>query len=452
MARKKKITTQDSFQNFQANLGLGTDNVNSASTYGFDPISVNRQLLEFMYRGSWIVGNAVDVIADDMVQSGITIQSTLDPEKLEMLHEAMNTLCVWDKLNEVIKWSRLYGGAIAIMLIDGQDLSTEFDPESVGEGQFKGLLVMDRWQLIPSVSDLVGRNDGELGPDMGMPRYYQTIGDAILPDLGNVHYSRVLRFDGYDLPHYQKSTNSFWGTSVIERINDRLIAFDSTSTGVAQLVYRAHLRTWKLKGLRDAIGTNSTAVNAILKNIKMVRQLQANEGITLMDSEDEFATHTYNFAGLDDVLLQFGQQLAGALEIPLVRMFGQSPAGMNSTGESDLRTYYDGIKKKQETKLRTPINKILNVLSRSVLGDALPKGTVFKFNPLWQMNDKEKAEIATQNTSAIIAAYEAGLITADLALKELRQASEVNNIFSNITSEDIDAAKITAPKGEIDEE
>src|ERR1700694_3881990 len=71
VATAKLIHTSDSFQNFAAKVGIGTDNQSSASTYGFNPISRNRGLLEWMYRGSWICGKVVDCPADDMTRAGI---------------------------------------------------------------------------------------------------------------------------------------------------------------------------------------------------------------------------------------------------------------------------------------------------------------------------------------------------------------------------------------------
>ncbi|MDR0067321.1 DUF1073 domain-containing protein, partial [Acinetobacter sp. 11520] len=85
------------------------------------------------------------------------------------------------------------------------------------------------------------------------------------------------------------------------------------------------------------------------------RQWQSNEGLTLMDADDTYEAHQYNFSGLDNILLQFGQQISGATGIPLVRLFGQSPAGLNATGESDLANYYDNINQQQEGRLRTPL-------------------------------------------------------------------------------------------------
>lgn len=431
----------DSFNNFAAALGIGANNVNTASTYSFNFITKNRILLESMYRGSWVVGQAVDVPADDMTQGGIDIQSDLEPGDEAMLLESIEDLKIWRSLTSVLKWSRLYGSCLGLIMIEGQDLKTPLVMDSVGEGMFKGILPIDRWQVVPSFGNLIK----DLSPDMGMPKFYKMTPDAIIPNLGDIHHSRVLRFDAIEMPHYQKTVDTLWGESIIERINDRLIAFDSTTTGVAQLVYRAYLRTWKIKNLREIISSGGPAYKGLLKNVETVRQFQANEGISLIDADDEFETHAFTFAGLDDVLLQFGQQLAGALEIPLVRLFGQSPAGMNATGESDLRTYYDGIRKKQETQLRLPMKRILELVSRSTLGEPLPDGFKFTFNPLWQTTDKEKAEIADISTRPILSAYEAGLIDAPTALKELRQLSDRTGLFTNIDDEAIKEAESLPP-------
>jgi hypothetical protein len=56
--RRQRRRRPDSFQNFSARIGLGTENLQSPATYGFNPITRNRQLLEWMYGGSWIVGKA----------------------------------------------------------------------------------------------------------------------------------------------------------------------------------------------------------------------------------------------------------------------------------------------------------------------------------------------------------------------------------------------------------
>jgi uncharacterized protein len=433
--------TMDSFQNLAARLGWGAGSQHDHSSYGFNFISRNRLQLEAMYRTSWVVGQAVDVVAEDMTREGIDLKGDIDPDDIEQMAKELERLRIWDHICDTIKWGRLYGGAIAVMLIDGQRASTPLNMDSITKGQFKGLLVMDRWQLQPDLQDLVT----ELGPDLGMPKYYDVIIGAKGLAGQRIHYSRVVRIDGVDLPFWQSQAENLWGQSVIERLFDRLTAFDSTTTGAAQLVYKAHLRTYKVPKLRSIIATGGPAFNALIKQMEQIRLWQSNEGMTVMDGEDTYEAHQYNFSGLSDILLQFGQQLSGALGIPLVRLFGQSPAGLNSTGESDLTTYYDNIKQQQERRLRSPLTKLYSVLSRSVLGQPLPDNFSLDFTSLWQMSDKEKAEIASSITSTVIEAHDAGMIDRKTALKEMRQSSEATGIWSNITDEDIKQAADDPP-------
>ena len=156
----------------------------------------------------------------------------------------------------------------------------------------------------------------------------------------------------------QRIAENGWGQSVLERLWDRLIAFDSVTQGAAQLVYKAHLRTYAVEGLREIIGIGGKALDGLVKQIEMIRMYQSNEGMTLMDSKDKFEAHQYSFSGLSDMMLQFGQQISGALGIPLTRLFGQSPAGLNSTGESDIRMYYDNVKQEQERRLRVGVGML----------------------------------------------------------------------------------------------
>lgn len=436
------IPTIDSIQNFLTRTGIGTGNVGDGARYGFNPVTRNRVQMEWVYRGSWIAGQVIDAVAEDMTREGAGITSNDAPEQQKELEEEVGRLAIWSKLCESIKWARLYGGGIAYLLVDGQDPSTPLRLETIGKGQFRGVMPLDRWQLQPSVNDLVT----ELGPDLGNPKYYELVhevGTGLARD--KIHHSRAIRIEGISLPFNQRITESYWGQSVLERLWDRLIAFDSTTAGTAQLVYKAHLRTYAVDGLRDIIAAGGPALDGLVKQIEMIRRFQSNEGMTLMDKSDEFETHQYSFSGLDAVLLQMGQQLSGATGIPLVRLFGQSPAGLNSTGESDLRTYYDNIKQQQESRLRLGVEKVYQLAYRSTFGREPSKGFGISFNPLWQLTDEQRAEIVTKIVAAVVAAYDAQIIDRATALRELKQIAALTGAFSNIADEAIKKAENDPP-------
>lgn len=438
-ARKSLLSaaSTDSFVNFAHKLGVGADNPLTSGTYGYNPITRNRTLLEWIHRGSWLGGVAVDLIADDMTRAGIDFTCEMEPDDSEAVEHAATDMNIWPQINETIRWGRLYGGCLGVLLIDGQDPKTPLRVETVGKDQFKGLLTLDRWMVEPSLGDLVT----EYGPCLGLPRYYSVQSNAPALRGQTIHYSRVaFRLTGVELPYQQRLTENLWGISVLERLYDRMIAFDSASTGAAQLVFKSYLRTLKIEGMRDIVAAGGQMLNGLMQYTEVMRRYQGIEGITLLDTKDEFEVQASgSFSGLDDVLIQLGQQLSGALQIPLVRLFGQSPAGLNSTGESDIRTYYDHITQQQNKTLKTGTAVVYKLVAQSK-GITLPDNFAIDFRSLWKLDEVQKADIAGRITTAVTAASDGGLIGRQTALRELRQSSRTSGVFSNITSECIDAA------------
>ena len=432
----KSFATQDSFVNYMTHTGLGSGNQGDAGMYAFRPITRVRQQIEWAYRGSWIVGRAVDTRAEDMTREGVEIITDDAPDRIAEFEKHVAALQVWGALCQTQKWARLYGGALAFMMIEDQDPATPLRLETLRQGQFKGLLPLDRWVVTPSLSDLVD----EYGPMFGMPRFYDTVADSGGIPRMRIHYSRVLRFEGVRLPYWQKISENLWSQSVLERLWDRLLAFDSTSQGVAQLVYKAHLRTLKMKNLRTILAGNAQAEKAVQKQVAIMRYNQTNEGITVIDADDSFEAHAYTFTGLDAVMAQQAEQLAGATRTPLVMLFGQSPAGF-STGDADIRNYQESIANDQATDMAAPVDILYRVAYRSFWGRDTPEVWALKFRPLWKMTDGEKADVAVKKTTAVTQAYDAQLLTQQGGMKELKQMANQTGMFSNIQDEDIEAAK-----------
>lgn len=443
------VRTSDSFVNVQAQLGWGTNNQSSASQYALSYQSRNRIQMEAAYRGSWVVRQAVDAMPEDMTRAGIEM-SGMDPEDIALIERDMMRMAIWDALCDNGKWANLYGGSLAVMLIEGQDLATPLRVETVAKDQFKGLLVLDRWMVSPPIGDVVT----EYGPDMGKPVFYNVIADYAAIPKAKIHYSRVIRLDGMDLPFYQRVSENGWGLSVLEPMWDRLIAFDSASVGAGQLIYKAHLRTMTIEGLRDVIALGGPALAGLKAQIEFTRLAQTNEGITLVDGKDKFETHTYAFSGLSDMLTQFAQQLCGALGQPFTRLFGQSPTGLSATGEGEMRQWHEKVKQNQERRFRNPLHRLLSVMSMSTLGKPLADDFQFEFRNLQEMSEAEKADIATKKVDAVTKAVDANVQKPSAAMKDLKASAPVTGLFSSITDDDISEAeeqeKNAPPPGEMD--
>lgn len=456
-----KRTTADGFASFAARLGIsprgqwGGENLLSKGFYEFNLLTRNRSQLEAAYRGSWIAGKVVDCVAEDMTRSGILINTNEGAEDVQEIQREMSRLQILGSLCNNTKWGRLYGGSIGVFQIAGDDLSAPLDVEAIQRGSFKGIACYDRWQLNPLLTEII-----DFGPDIGLPKRYEIVLGSNLNDPGlapgvqesknsgstvYVHHTRCIRSIGILLPFFQAITEMMWGESILERLWDRLISYDTATLSTASLVQRANLRTVGIDGLREILAAGGKAQESLVAQFEYMRQFQNNEGITLLDKNDTFESTAYSFAGLSDVMLQFGQQLAGACDIPLVRLFGQSPAGLSATGESDMRMYYDMINAKQENQLRNPMESILKVLWMSVIGKPMPSDLAFTFTPLWQMSAIDKANIAKINTDTILEAHQGALIDTPTAMKELKLASSDNGLFTHITDEQIEEAENELP-------
>lgn len=427
--------TRDSFQSFAFKMGVGTDSPLTKSTFGFNPITRDRTLLEWAYRGSWVAGKAIDTIADDMTRKGVDQKGKVDPSDVQKIEVANTALNVWGGVRDSIRWSRLYGGGLGVILIDGQDTSTELRIETIAPKSFRGILALGRWEVEPSMENLIQ----ELGPNLGLPKfYYISAAAAGLPQM-KIHYTRVIRMEGVRMPFQQRLSENMWGISILERIYDRLLGFEWATTGAAQLVSKAYLRTMKIENLREIIGEGGKLLDALVMQMSMRQRYQGIEGIDMIDATDDFEVHSYSFAGLSDVLGAFGMQLAGAIEIPLVRLFGQEPGGLGNDGESALNTYYDGINQRQVTDLLVGITTVYRCQAKS-LGIKLPDDYRLEFRPLWQMKEDKKAEVAERTTTTVLAAVESGIVSPKTGLLELKQSSHITGIWSNITDEEIESA------------
>lgn len=429
--------TLDSFVNFQQRMGIGADNALSSGTYGFNPITRNRNLVEWIHRGSWLGGVAVDCVADDMTRAGVNLLGQVDPNDAERLQRSVVSLGAWHAINECIKWGRLYGGGIAVALVDGQDPRTPLRLETIGPGQFKGLLALDRWMLEPTLEDLVT----EYGPRLGTPKYYRVQANAPALKYQSVHYSRVLfRHVGLELPYQQRLIENLWGLSVLERMFDRMVAFDSASTGMAQLVYKSYLRTLKVKDLRQVVAAGGDTLNGLLLYVETMRRMQSMEGMTVIDAEDEVEVQQHQaMSGMADALDRFAEQVSGALQIPLTRLLGKAGGGLNGTNGADLQLYYDQIRQRQNQDMLAGVAATFRLTAAS-LGMPLPPDFSVEFKSLWEMSDTDKASVAGTTTDAITKAMDAGVFGRKTALRELRQQSTRTGVFTNITEEMIDEA------------
>jgi phage-related protein (TIGR01555 family) len=429
----------DMFENSLARLGSASSNIISMATYPISRLSRNYMLLNSLYRNSWICNKIVNCIPDDMIKNGWEITAELKPEETDRINKLEQRTLVREKMLEGLYWGRLYGGAGAIMIIDGHEdrLDEPLKYDDIMPNSFCGLMVVDRWSgIYPGLELITDHRD----PELGMPLYYEVKDNASEKLISKVHHSRVIRFTGKKLPFWEEIAEMFWGSSVMEHVYEELVKRDSTSWNIASLVFQANLLVDKVKGFDQLLSVSDPEMQKDFYNLKSAQnEMRSNNGMMIIGSDEDLSSINYTFTGLEEISETQMMDISGAADIPMTRLFGRSPAGMNATGESDMQMYYDMIGQQQNKDLQPKINKLLPVMFMSEFG-YIPDDLGIKFNPISTPTEEKLATIVQTKSGAINEVFTSGIISQKIAMRELHEMSYTTNMFTSITDEDIEKA------------
>ena len=427
----------DSYSNLAANLGLGANNLSETASYVMNRITWDYWTLNVLFRNNWIAKAIIEKPANEMVKNGFTLQTQLEPDKINKIMQTWSRTKTNEKFLDCVKWARLYGGCIMVPLIEGQEsLEEPLDLDEVMPGSYKGCFLIDRWSGVsPSISLVDDIDD----PDWGEPEYY-LITDNTTHETYNIHHSRIIKMIGRKLPYWEETAENYWGASELEHVFAELKKSDDTSANISFLIFLANVRVFKSDGLAQMIAMGDQEANQkVYETMQAMNRLMCNTGTLAMDSGDSFEEHAYTFTGINDVYESFMLDISGAAEIPIDKLFGRSPTGFNSGAET-LQNYYDTIQEKQESYIRSPLEKLIKIITMSAIGE-VPDDMDIIFNPIRRPADLEKADLAQKQAQPIFDAYSSGLIGKGTALRELKQQSPTVGIWTNITDEMIQKAE-----------
>ena len=437
------VQTNDAFGNTAARTGFGTLALTQGTDYTLTRTSEDYQLLTALYRDNWIVQNIVQLVPQDMCRKWFDVKTAADSKYLDKLERLVRKTHLRNKIYEGLCWGRLYGGAVGLIMIKGQeDLSIPIDINTVMPDSFLGLHILDRWSGVFPEGQIV-TDPGD--PDFGLPEYY-TIRDANETYVTRVHHSRLVRFTGRVLPWQEQVMALYWGESEIESIFNEVVRRDNVAANIAELTFRANVEYREVEGLDQLLGIGNVEAQRRFWNMMQAQTiLRSNQGISLVNRGDQVHTEQYTFAGLADVYDRVMMDVAGAARIPVTKLFGRSPAGMNATGEADTDNYYDYIDGVRETTLRPVLEKILPIMCLSAWG-MVPDDLDIDFPPMRTPDEEKNASIAEKKAGTIIAAYNANLVDKETALKELQK---LDGVFDTITDELAEQGRGITAAGEL---
>jgi uncharacterized protein len=367
---------------------------------------------EALYRGSDMGARIVDCIPDEMTREGWEIACENDPDTSEVVEQAQDDLEVTDAFNLALKWSRAFGGAGIIMGIDdgSTDVSRPLRPERIRS--LNWLSVLDCRELVPWTF-----YQDAFSPHYGKPASYKIMPYNVGMGPGGVaaeerkrpvfaaqwkeiHATRVLRFEGIVVNRYQMRETWGWGSSIWDRVLSALQDFDTGYASAAALVQDFAQAVLWVQGLAEAMATKQE--DLVRRRMELLQLQRSVLRGMMLDAGDDKGVGREDFerkptpvTGLPEILDRLAHRLAAAVDMPITRLMGQQPAGLNATGDNDIRRWYDHIHSLQVKKVRPQLKHLIALMMKAregPTGGKVPEKWSIKFRPLWQLDELQESQ------------------------------------------------------------
>jgi phage-related protein (TIGR01555 family) len=236
-----------------------------------------------------------------------------------------------------------------------------------------------------------------------------------------IHESRLVLFGGAKTAPRERQQLNGWDYSVLQRPHEILGEFNLSWKAVQVMLTDGNQGVFTMAGLAEAIESGS--MEALKRRLEIIDLYRSNLRSMVVDAGDgvnspaeKFERLSPSLEQLPQVLQQVCLRLASTVHMPATILMGQSPAGMNATGESDFRWWYDRLRSMQVQKLAPRIRRIVFVLlaaKDSPLRGRQPQKVEVGFPDLWRETPKERSE-----RRAAIASGDAAYINAGVYLPQ----------------------------------
>jgi phage-related protein (TIGR01555 family) len=371
--------------------GMGTRRDKSQYTNSTPIVFLSQEELENLY-SEWIPKRIVDIVAEQSTRKGFKVLfggEGAAAEEVSGVEQVIEDLYILENLGLASKNARLFGGAVILLYIDdGRSAEQPVDYKNIRS--VEGMEVLDRWQIAPVISE-------DSLYDYSKATYYQIIsGDLIRqPQLTKIHKDRILRFDGEWLPYRIRQRNYGWGMSTLQSAYDSFRFYSTGISSAATLLTEFDIFVHKLRGLSSmlAAGKEKDVRDRLVLN-DMSKSIYRGYAIDAEKEELEFISR--NFGGVGEILEKLRIDIIGASQIPHTILFGESPGGLGSTGRSEERDFAKHLGDYQASHYKRPLQQLMKMIMLSKDGPTegrLPESWRIKFNDLFELNEREKADV-----------------------------------------------------------
>ena len=368
----------------------------------------------------------VEIIAKEMTRKWIRLHSKSSKKSkndyIGKLTDAMEKFRVQDVFREAAEHDGFFGkGQIYIDTDDGDDrpeLRTPLAirPEKIRKGALKRLKAIEPLWTYPGVynaSDPLHRH-------FYNPETWYVQGKEI-------HKSRLLPLVSREMPDLLKPAYLFGGVSMTQLAEPSVNNWLETRQSVNSMIKAFSTMVYATDMSATLAGDGAVDLGA---RVDAFNRFRNNRGTFVVDkASEDLKNVSAPLGGLEALQAQAQEHMAAVFGIPLVKLFGISPAGLNASSEGELACFYDWISAQQEHVFKTPLQQIIDIIQLSEFGSIDPTIT-FSFEPLWDMKETDLAIVRKSNADMAAVYIADGVISPEE--ERGRLATEEDGLFDGL--------------------
>lgn len=383
--------------------GLGRKSDKTVNTKISEACFLTEQELNDTWIEDGLAKTIIVSLADDATREGFTI-----PEDTEnTLVSEYQRRGFAKQILLALYWARLQGGSIIIKHYEGDGLLEK--PVTTSQKTLKKLVVFAKDSLEFSATDIV---TDPKSPYFDRIEYYnvrsKTTGTPF-----QVHASRVIELKGAPCPLDARYNMEYryWGLSVLQSVQEQLTHLEGGLQGIGHLLQEVTIGKYTLSNLAKIL-SEKNGVEKVYKRLEVINASKSIINGVLLGDNEKYERDSLTFTGVPDVLDRLMMLVSSVSGYPVTRLFGRSPAGQNSTGESDLQNYYDRVAAYQKDTLQEIHLDILGELNKE-MGTIPEKELTIKYNPVWTPSEKDLIEMRNKQAQTDKIYIDTNVLTAE---------------------------------------
>lgn len=329
-------------------------------------------------------------IASEMTRKWVTLVGSKEgdnADKVSQLTEEMEKFQVRAHFRQLIEQDGNFGRSQLFIGIKGQEKRTDIplciDPSGVKMGSLEGFRPIEPMWTSPQTYN----STDPTRKDFYVPSSWYVQGKK-------VHADRLLTCISRPVPDLLKPAYNFGGISLTQLIEPYVIQWLRTRDAVSDLIHNFSV-LW-LKTDMDAVLEGGDGAE-LFKRIQLFIANRDNRGLMAIDMKrEELGMNNVSLANLDKLQAQAQEHLAGPTHIPLVKLWGITPAGLNANSDGEIRVFYDWINAMWMAYYAPHLHTVLQVLQLNLWGKIDPSIKAIP-EPLMQPTAVELADIAKKD-------------------------------------------------------